>query len=393
MEQAAGPVDWYLTDAVGSVREVVQGEVSGGAMTAEAVDHVIYTAYGAPTVEEGSMPRFGFDGMRFDAATGFDLTATRRYDPSTGTWIQPDPIGFLGGQDNLSEFVGNDPTNFVDPSGLGPISPWGDRASGDLPPGAQWWANGPNDIPTGMVWVYPGFGQYSSGGAYVPYYGCDCCEGGGYDNPSVAESLDPAGAFGPLGPGYPSGYEFGGGGIGGGDSGTAGMVSPIEIVDSSHENRSFIGASGQTAWGLPPPPPPPPVLSDNEATVLNMALAAGSSASQQQFDEAERFVNQVNGGNSYNAMRMIVLLRGKNVAPWDNQLLASLEHYFYMRRDKEGGCGLPAGFLFLKNTGYIVYKWTGLPFPNQDAKPYSPPSLLQWQAGNWGINDGVERNY
>ena len=149
-----------------------------------------------------------------------------------------------------------------------------------FPPGAQWWANGPNDIPIGMVWVFPGFGQYSSGGAYVPYYGCDCCEGGGYDNPSVAESLDPAGEFGPLGPGYPSGYEFGGGGIGGGDSGTAGMVSPIEIVDSSHENRSFIGASGQTAWGLPPPPPPPPVLSDNEATVLNMALAAGSSASQ-----------------------------------------------------------------------------------------------------------------
>ena len=134
--QGAGTaVDWYLTDLQGSVRDVVTGEVSGGTMTAAAVDHVIYTAYGAPTVAEGTMPRFGFDGLRYDAATGFYFTATRPYDPQTGTWIQPDPIGFLGGQDNLSEFVGNDPTNFVDPSGLGPISPWGDRAFRGPPPG------------------------------------------------------------------------------------------------------------------------------------------------------------------------------------------------------------------------------------------------------------------
>ena len=46
-------MDWYLTDAVGSVREVVQGEVSGGAMTAEAVDHVIYTAYGRRPSRKG----------------------------------------------------------------------------------------------------------------------------------------------------------------------------------------------------------------------------------------------------------------------------------------------------------------------------------------------------
>ena len=189
-------MDWYLTDAQGSVRDVVQGEVSGGAMTAEVVDHVIYTAYGDADrrgrLHAAVRLRWACVTTRPPASI---LTATRRYDPSTGTWIQPDPIGFLGGQDNLSEFVGNDPTNFVDPSGLGPISPWGDRVQGP-PPGAQWWANGPNDIPIGMVWVYPGFGLYSSGGAYVPYYGCDCCEGGGFNDPSVAESLGPPSAPG-----------------------------------------------------------------------------------------------------------------------------------------------------------------------------------------------------
>ena len=89
------------------------------------------------------------------------------------------------------------------------------------PPGRQWWANGPNDIPIGMVWVYPGFGLYSSGGAYVPYYGCDCCQGGGLEDPSVAKSLNPAPAvlnldydeskiFAPAGAGDDGGhwYEF-----------------------------------------------------------------------------------------------------------------------------------------------------------------------------------------
>ncbi len=209
--QGAGTaVDWYLTDLQGSVRDVVTGEVSGGAMTAAAVDHVIYTAYGAPTVDEGTMPRFGFDGLRYDAATGYYFTATRPYDPKTGTWIQPDPIGFLGGQDNLSEFVGNDPTNFVDPSGLGPISPTFNDPTADYPPGnvsgvgmsfpiagtpgsgdsaGPWWLNGPSAIPAGMTYVYPTEPPYGSGGAWVPYYGCDCCEGGGLDDPNVEDSL------------------------------------------------------------------------------------------------------------------------------------------------------------------------------------------------------------
>ncbi len=49
----------------------------------------------------------------------------------------------------------------------------------------------------------------------IPGWGCDCCEGAGLDDPSVAASLDPPGAFGPLGPGYPSGYGEGGFGAGG----------------------------------------------------------------------------------------------------------------------------------------------------------------------------------
>jgi hypothetical protein len=40
------------------------------------------------------------------------------YDPRIGRWISEDPIGFAGGTSNLTEYVGNEPTNEVDPDGL-----------------------------------------------------------------------------------------------------------------------------------------------------------------------------------------------------------------------------------------------------------------------------------
>ena len=42
----------------------------------------------------------------------------RWYDPSAGRWISEDPIGFEAGDANLYRYVGNGPTNAVDPSGL-----------------------------------------------------------------------------------------------------------------------------------------------------------------------------------------------------------------------------------------------------------------------------------
>lgn len=40
------------------------------------------------------------------------------YTPSLGRWLELDPIGFDAGDANLYRFVGNNPTNAVDPSGL-----------------------------------------------------------------------------------------------------------------------------------------------------------------------------------------------------------------------------------------------------------------------------------
>lgn len=40
------------------------------------------------------------------------------YDPSIGRWTTQDPIAFESGDANLYRFVGNDPTNATDPTGL-----------------------------------------------------------------------------------------------------------------------------------------------------------------------------------------------------------------------------------------------------------------------------------
>jgi hypothetical protein len=45
------------------------------------------------------------------------------YDPTIGRWMQEDPIEFEGEDPNLYRYVGNSPTDFVDPLGLWAESP------------------------------------------------------------------------------------------------------------------------------------------------------------------------------------------------------------------------------------------------------------------------------
>src|SRR5262249_52803151 len=57
-------------------------------------------------------------GGRWDADGGVYSFRHREYSPKLGRWMQNDPIGFAGGDADLYRFVGNDPTNLTDPSGL-----------------------------------------------------------------------------------------------------------------------------------------------------------------------------------------------------------------------------------------------------------------------------------
>jgi RHS repeat-associated protein len=66
---------------------------------------------------------YTFAGEPFDAQTGTYYLRARHYDPATGRFTQPDPIGFAGGG-NLYAYAGNNPATLTDPSGLCPVC-WG----------------------------------------------------------------------------------------------------------------------------------------------------------------------------------------------------------------------------------------------------------------------------
>jgi RHS repeat-associated protein len=106
-------VSAYFTDRLGSVVDV-QSFASGA-----LVNHVDYTSYGVRTDSNaGAGDGYGYTGAWSDTNTGLVRDQRRWYDPLQGRWITQDPIGFAGGLSNLYGYVGNNPTNELDPTGL-----------------------------------------------------------------------------------------------------------------------------------------------------------------------------------------------------------------------------------------------------------------------------------
>jgi RHS repeat-associated protein len=106
-------VAWYLPDREGSVRNLTDN-------SGVVQDTITYDGFGNVASESSSSfsDRYKYAGGEYDKETGLQHDGARYYDPATGRWLQQDPIGFLAGDPNLYRFVGNDPTNVIDPSGL-----------------------------------------------------------------------------------------------------------------------------------------------------------------------------------------------------------------------------------------------------------------------------------
>ena len=99
-----------LTDALGSTVALVDG--SGAVQT-----QYTYEPFGATAASgAASTNPAQFTGRENDG-TGLYYYRARYYDPRFQRFISEDPIGFGGGDVNLHAYVGNNPTDYRDPSG------------------------------------------------------------------------------------------------------------------------------------------------------------------------------------------------------------------------------------------------------------------------------------
>jgi RHS repeat-associated protein len=109
---STGVVAWYLTDDLGSVRDLMN---NSGAI----IDHRNYDAFGNITYETNPAAgdRYGYTGREFDITTGLQYNRARYYDPKTGRWTSQDTDGFNAGDTNLYRYAENQATDLIDPLG------------------------------------------------------------------------------------------------------------------------------------------------------------------------------------------------------------------------------------------------------------------------------------
>ncbi len=113
-QTSGGTVSWYLADALGTVRDLIN---NSGAV----IDHVDFSAFG--TVLDESSPTngdrmTGFEGLERDTVTGLNLAVFREENAGTGRWDSQDPLGYGGEDSNLYRYAVNMPTGALDSSGL-----------------------------------------------------------------------------------------------------------------------------------------------------------------------------------------------------------------------------------------------------------------------------------
>jgi RHS repeat-associated protein len=101
-------INYFAQDHLGSTTALTD---NNGAL----VERETYDAYGNSA--GSAKTRYGFTGRERDSFTGLMYYRARWYDGQLGRFISEDPIGFRGGL-NWYSYVGNNPSNFVDPVGL-----------------------------------------------------------------------------------------------------------------------------------------------------------------------------------------------------------------------------------------------------------------------------------
>ncbi len=122
LNSGGGALPAYLTKKGTDYLEIP--DVSGGpglvvnATDGTIADAVHRSALGQVRSETApGFQIFGYAGGLSDAGSSLVHIGARDYDPATGRWTVPDPLGFAGGSANLYQFVSGDPVNRTDPLG------------------------------------------------------------------------------------------------------------------------------------------------------------------------------------------------------------------------------------------------------------------------------------
>ncbi len=108
-------VYYFINDHLGTPLKIMDSQ-------GQIVWSADYTPFGQALVSENAIGNeFRLPGQYYDSETGLHYNWHRYYDPDTGKYLTPDPIGLAGG---INPFVYsyNNPINFIDPNGLDWIS-------------------------------------------------------------------------------------------------------------------------------------------------------------------------------------------------------------------------------------------------------------------------------
>jgi RHS repeat-associated protein len=156
--EAAGAVQYVMADHQGSTRLVT--DQAGAPISRHdylAFGEEIGSGVGMRTSAQGyggaDSVSQQYARMEKDDATGLDHTWWRKYEQRGGRWTSPDPYGgsmSIGDPQSFNRYayVGNDPVNLIDPSGLEPLV----LLDGVEVPRGMWgmvygmWASGAADI-------------------------------------------------------------------------------------------------------------------------------------------------------------------------------------------------------------------------------------------------------